>query len=339
MAGALTGAVGAVLLTLLVYYFQREKNWVGYSLSNTLDHILRRWLVLVRKHVVAVHLGAALVLLVVGHLALSYLDLEPSLPHSIAIEVGIVFTSLLVPPALTALSLRREIRQIIELTAIGPARATEVVLRWIMSELKELIENVHDLTLDGVRVTSEIVPHWVRKRCWESLSGRYIGVDSNVPSKYMSLYKDYLSSHQEYIDRTKRRDSVRIILATEDDIRSDYQTSPSDHNALLKWHEDHSVKLKMLKPQRAAELADHHKTGDVLDMAAWDGELVLVWKYDAQRKRVTVSAAFVGSQRYERCMAFLAAVEKEASPFPSLGSAQHSPTDAQWLGVTDAWSR
>jgi hypothetical protein len=280
------------------------------------NRVLIRWLLLLRTHVVWVHLGAALILLIISQIILWALKLQHSIPQTIAIEVGIVLTSFLVPPALTLLSLWREIRRIIELISIGPPVATKVVLQLIGRELSEHVESLEALHSAGMPIVTETVPAWVRTRCWEYLDGKYIGTDSNVPSKFNAIYRDYLHGHRGYINRTGRQDSCRIIFASRDALEKDRERNPEAFAHFLAWHKTNHVQLLLLDPKRIMQLADYYKTGGVTDMGAWEGELILLWRYHHGGSRVSLNIAWIGEDLYERCLKFLHATKEEAKPFP-----------------------
>jgi hypothetical protein len=292
------------------------------GLSARIDSLLVRWLVMVRKHGLAVHVAVATMLFVILYILLHYVfHLESGLPHGIAIELIIVLTaSVAMPFIITFLPLRRQIHAIIKrLITMGPVGATDVVFRLISEELTKLDTDLEDLRGDGIDVTTETVPGWVRVRCWHTMNGRYIGTDSNLPSEYNRIYADYLESHKSYLSRTGRDDSVRIIFRTQASLERDSRENPEKYRDFVDWHKKNKVDLKILSPHRAEKLAKHHTTKGVTDMACWDGELVLLWRCADEPNQVErLKMTFVEEDLYNRCRSFLDAVLAESEEFPSI---------------------
>jgi len=272
------------------------------------------------------HLAVALILFAVIHSVLIYVfDLEPGLSHGMATEVVIVLTSVAIPFTLTFLPLRREIHGVISrTTAMGSARATDVIVRLIRGELQQLVSDLQGLVGPGIEVRTELVPDWVRTRCWETMKGPYIGTALHQPRTYMRILGKYLLSHQEYLtptdrpDQEKRRDSIRIMFTERDKLEKDKEESKEDYDKFLKWHNDNEVELKLLPLRRAKELASYYDTDGATDIACWDGELLLLWIYGAvpEEDPVRLRMTFVGEALYDKCRRFLEAVRNESEAFP-----------------------
>ena len=168
---------------------------------------------------------------------------------------------------------------------------------------------------ESINLTTERVPEWVEARAWGRMNSRYIETSMVLPSAYMGSLRDYLESHWRYLERTGRRDSVRIIFAEPSELLRDRKEMPEYYLEFLQWHNENEVELLLLPRERAEVLAEEHGTAGVTDMACWEGELIVLWRYKGTAS-VQLQMAFVGDGLYERCRSFLDAVVAEATPFP-----------------------
>jgi len=247
---------------------------------------------------------------------------EARLTEQIATESFIVVMSLIIPPSITYWSLRNEMSGLLRrVTTLGPAQSINVVLRLVSQELKQLVKDLEELKGFGVTVGTNKVNQWVGERCWRTMTGRYIGTSSHLPSKYMDILDGYLESQQRYLERTGETDSVRIVFLDEEALKKDWKEHRAQYEEFVNWHKDNKTKLILLPPGRANRLARIYTPRGATDMGWWDGELILIWHYgkDPSKDDVQLQMTFVGEDDYERCCLFCerAMADKLARPFPA----------------------
>lgn len=278
------------------------------------DSVLNRWLVIVRTHVAAVHIAVAMLLAAMGNAIVFASRIHvPSLLETLSLELVIVVVGLAVPAILTAGALRREFQAILALTADGPGSATPILLRFVGEELEDLQDLLGDLRTQGALVNQEGVSEWVRRRCFVATRGRYVSTDSCAPVLFLERYGDLMKAHADYLERTGRRDSVRICVASREAILSDIALRPELVREYIDWHSRNHVALLYLDDSYAAELAARKRLGGVIDWSLWLDEVVIAWEYLAAGLRLRLS--FAGDSTYRRCHAFLHDVLDMAAPF------------------------
>lgn len=282
-----------------------------------IDAALAKWIGFVEAHPVPVHVLVAATLTAIVDLIIvtTRASLPPTLT-SVGLEVIIVLASLFVPAIITAVALRREFRVMLQVVDDGPPAAAPVLLRFIREELADLQEQVEDLRTQGALLSQAQVSEWVRRRCFQVTRGRYIASDSCVPSQFVKRYAQYLRAHKEYLARTKDTQSVRINVASDQDLAADRKGDPAAFSAYVNWHMRHDVTLLHLDYHAALRTARQHQLGDVVDWAFWLGELGLSWHYETDGVRMRLT--FVGETAYRRAYDYLREVIEEAKLFTNL---------------------
>lgn len=289
----------------------------------SLDLLLNRWLVLVRARIILVHLIVAAGFVVIADAILFSRSSPPSVIDSVAIEALILIASLAVPIILTVVALRLGIRAIFALIADGPAPAAPVLLRFISEELLQLQDHVGDLRTDGLLLTQEDVSEWVRRRCFLVATGRYLASDSCTPSVFMDRYRDLMATHADFLRRLGQCDSVRINVASTDDLISDRIEHPLAFAEYIHWHREHRVALLHVDLSDATELATQLKLRGVIDWSLWLGEATLSWNY--QDDDIQMRLSFVGDQYYRRCYRFIQRLLETAIDFDALPIKESGP--------------
>ena len=285
------------------------------------ERVRSRWLQVALEHPVPVHFAVPVTFLLASKIILVYgFNLQPRLLQEVLIDLLIGVASLMLPSIITYLALRRQIHAILKLVNIGPPSVAGIVLRVITEELQELKENIDKLQSGGRQFAVGTVPKWIQDRYWATLEGPYIGTDSHLPSKFWRKYHKYLDGHQSYLGRIKH-DSIRVIFADQETIEHDAEEEAEMHSKFLTWHKDNHVKLRILSPWRAKQLAKDRSTRSTTDMSCWDGEVILLWRYEGdpnqvKSDQVELEMSFVSQPCYACCRRFLADVLEEAKPFP-----------------------
>lgn len=281
-----------------------------------MDTILRAWIRLIRSHPFVWHVGASAILVALAHIILKVVfHQHVGLQQAVLSEVVIVLGATLVPLLVTVAALRRPLLSVLRLANFAPASATGVALDWIDAEVKELVRNVYELRTAGLRVTDDRVPNWVRYRCWETHAGRYLGIDGHVPSVYKRLYVDYLDSHERFIRRTGRKDSVRIIIADLDELKNDCDHDPNAREWFETWHRDNDVELRLMSPAEAARAARIHEV-ESADVAFWSPDTLIVWRQDDESGQTRMRLLFPGDPPFGQWKDYIDEVYNLSTEWP-----------------------
>lgn len=264
------------------------------------DALLHRWLIVVRNHPLAIHVSVALALILAADVSfLAARSPFPSLLESVGVELLIILIAVAIPVALTVAALRQEFATIFSLVASGPAPAAPLLLRFVGEELNKFDEFVGDLCSQGALIDQGEVADWLRRRCFVVTDGRYLATDSCVPSVFINQYTILMKAHAEYLERTKRLDSIRINTAKLSMLAADHKQHPDAFAKYVDWHKAHNVTLLHLDSDDARELATANRLGDIIDWSLWLGEAVIAWEYIEAGLRLRLS--FVGDYSYRRC--------------------------------------
>jgi hypothetical protein len=229
------------------------------------------------------------------------------------LEALILFASVSVPIVLTLTILRAELKTIYSTLNEGPRKAAPILLRFVSEEIKELGEKIADTRSDGIDLEPRVATIWIRDRCFSVASGNFFATDVLVPSQFLPTYSDYLRAHRKYLDDSSCT-SVRINLASTQNLLSDSRGNPTEFAQYERWHSDAGVTLLHLDEARALELAQQCKLRKTRDFALWEGEFALLVKY-RRSGETNVRLALVGEPAYERCLSFFKQAREEARPF------------------------
>lgn len=282
--------------------------------TSRVDSILNRWLVIVRTHAAPVHLAVAISLAGLGNAVIFATSIHiPTVLETISLKAVIVLISLAAPAIITACALRREFRAVRMLLAAGPGPATPILLRFVGESLEELRELLGDLRAGGALVDQEGVSEWVRRRCLVATKGRYVSSDSCTPTAFLERYSDLMKAHADYLERTKRTDSVRICVAPKHELLNDLRENPESVRKYVEWHDQNDVGLLYVDSTRAVELAKRRKLAGVVDWSFCLGEVAIAWEYVEAGLRLRLS--FAGEATYLRCHAFLRDLLDKPTPF------------------------
>jgi hypothetical protein len=282
------------------------------------DKVLRGWLALVQAHGLTVHLASGVILVTLANLLLvGLVGARPGLAEGIVLEVLIVLAAAAVPASLKAATLRRQFRAISSILSEGPAGATPILLRFISEELRELHERIEDVRSVGKDIIDTDVSNWVRERCFSVTTGRYIGLDECVPSRFLELYSDYLHAQQDYLDRPGSRRSIRVNVADGEALSQDKAANPAAWKWYVEWHENHKVSLRHCERQTAIRLSRQKNLDSVIDVAFWEGEMAVLVTYEQDQRLTRLRVYFEGESYYERAERFIDAVIDSSVRFGS----------------------
>jgi hypothetical protein len=285
---------------------RRTQRW-----ANMRAKVALRALALFKRKVLVSHLALTGTLLIVGYLAVDALGVKHTLLVTIAVELAIVIVVFAIPWLLASWSLRASLARINMLLDETPAQGLSVMLRLVGLEVERVENHLMQLRATELGMPIRDAPDWTRSACFKATRGRYVGVDSNTPHRYLARYKEYLKAHEEYLGRTGRSDSARFLTVSSEELARDRQGYPRSYEEFLSWHREHGVALQHVERETAMELA--RKAGlHTTDMAYWEHELVLVWRTSTNGEGVRVRLAFAGEPLFVVCMHYLTALEKEA---------------------------
>jgi hypothetical protein len=285
--------------------------------------LLLGWLNQISAHPARWHLGVALSIVVASNLAFLATKTRPSLLVDVAVEALIVALALGLPVTLTVAALSREFSSVLDAISDAPRGGLPLMLRVVSEEMLDIQKNLQSLRHRGFQLETASASEWARRRFFATANGRYIGADSNPPSRYLATYHEYLTAHADYLRRTRRLDSVRILLIDAETLLSDRRASPDDFNRLLDWHERHSVQLRFISHERAWDYATGEGLGTTTDMAFWENDLALLWT-DVGRDHLSLQMTMPGETDYERCTGYLNSILEHSEPIAALPELDNS---------------
>ncbi|MBV8909775.1 MAG: class I SAM-dependent methyltransferase [Gammaproteobacteria bacterium] len=101
-------------------------------------------------------------------------------------------------------------------------------------------------------------------------AGKYIGVDSHLPSDYIRKYDWYLRIHAGY----SPRGDVRVLVADQNALATDYLDYDQFWSDFIQWHADHGVELRWIDASKAELLRSRHDL-PTTDLGLWPNQAVL----------------------------------------------------------------
>lgn len=240
------------------------------------------------------------------------------------------------PPAITVLTLMRHIRLLTKGIGTQPTLSGKaIVSAFLRDQLGIMNDTITVLRREGRVMNAAERLQWIG-RCFQTFSGQYIGVESNVPSAFSRLYSGYLEAHETYLRRTKRDDSERILLAGLNELVKDRTVDSQANFNFFQWHAANAVTLRHSDRIGATSLArqlglivDEHS---VTDVALWDGEAAIVFmSFETSSDTGFVSVetpgpvklvmALPGEPLYQKCSDYVHTMSKQS---PVLTQEVHS---------------
>ncbi len=142
---------------------------------------------------------------------------------------------------------------------------------FVREELKKLI-NLTKALEQGAYLTHEQL-NLITRALFRVARGKYVGVDSNIPSKYFKIYPGYLQEHASY-----PYPSTRILLIPHSNaLHNDAIRHPKEVQEFLAWHVEHGVNLKYI--HRSVALATAKKLGlPSTDVGFWEESFAVAFR-------------------------------------------------------------
>lgn len=218
-----------------------------------------------------------------------------------------------VPLVITVAALRRPLRFLLRIVAQATSGSRTPVLAFLGDTLNRMQDNLVQLRGEGATLEAYEVAAWVR-RCFKAADGQYVGTDSHLPSLYSLLYRDYLPAHEEYLRKTTRKDSIRIMLVDIERLRTDRTDAPEAFAQFTTWHSGHPVALMYLRPRDndvIVSAPDLKPSLNVTDIGFWRDNFVLLFSgaetngSESPSPTVHLRIAFKGEPVYAKCEVYV----------------------------------
>ena len=130
--------------------------------------------------------------------------------------------------------------------------------------------------------------------CFKTIGAkRYIGTDSNVPSRFHKLYPNYLKEHFNPTRAGRPGADARILFASENELRDDFSQHREEFNRFYEAHKNNYVSLLQVEQVDADKLANGQELPSP-DIGIFGDDFVVFYKPisnqagDVQRCTVSV---------------------------------------------------
>jgi hypothetical protein len=162
----------------------------------------------------------------------------------------------------------------------------EYYLRQIESNFEDL-ESEKGLTLDKTRAIQFF------KACSHGAS-QYYGVTTVIPSKYETVFPDFLKEHRRLVEQNRNRNSARIIISNEDQLITDYKENSKQFKNFIDTHIKHPpIELFRVDEKDAEEIRKEFKL-NTKAIGIWIDQ----WALQLEAKKENSIRLYMG-RRYE----------------------------------------
>jgi hypothetical protein len=285
-------------------------------LENIQARMALKSLALFKRKVLISHVVLTAALLAAAYFLIDAAQIEHSLSVTIATELAIVVLVFATPRLLANRVLRTRLSRLNTLFDQTPAPGLSVMLRLVGFEVDRVEDHLRRLRNTALGIPISEASEWTRTACFEVTSGQYIAADSNPPDRFLARYSAYLDAHEEYIQRTGRSDSHRMLIVGNSELEQDRTDHPTSFANFLDWHRRHAVTLSRVDPAEARRLAADAGLMTT-DLGFWGDELVLLWTTSDDGARVHVRLAFKGEPLFAECQRYLELLAQRATPLES----------------------
>jgi len=274
-----------------------------------LNFMYRRWLLLSTGLTLLLGLGIRFVI----HL----FNYDPVGPAEVGVNLIVATFSLTLPVLLTIGAIFPQVRKLMNMLGSAEETGRETITMLVDEELTSLVATVTKMRKSGAELDPVEVAKWIR-RCFASATGKaakYIGTDSNVPSRYRLLYGDYLRSQEGFLEESGEL-CGRILISDTAAIREDQSNHPEDSEWFFSWHQEWKNDLRLLRvdPQDARQIANQYGL-DTTDVGFWAGNYALFFDPSSpgEEANVRLRIAFPGEDEYNKCRRYVERLVKEGS--------------------------
>jgi putative spermidine/putrescine transport system permease protein len=192
--------------------------------------------------------------------------------HALVVIVLHMVGALIGGVAIGLWKLRAILRGLFVAVNAEPRGTRKVASRFALPSVLEDVDAVEGLLGGGLVGMSRDQTRRLTAACFEEFrSGKYIGTDRNIPSRYYAIYPDYLET--QLAGRTQSND-VRIVMYDRADLLSDLSAHAEEVTRFLEMHWNTGV-LLLRVDWSVAEAAAHRFQLESSDLGIFDRRVAL----------------------------------------------------------------
>jgi hypothetical protein len=173
----------------------------------------------------------------------------------IKLDLIIVLISLFFVLLILFIRIRSPISSLIKIDTIINKKFRKQFYKFIESDLDILYHVLLDAPSKGGSSLDVNNVNTLTHICFELGESIYDGTDSNVPSKYYSLYPAYLEAHEKNINSKKNIPGSRILIIKREDLINDFMNNYETAVKFVAWHVKNGVSLKVIEPSEAINIS------------------------------------------------------------------------------------
>lgn len=221
------------------------------------------------------------------------------IPYSWAVELvlelSVFAVAALITFAIRVYQFRAPLTLLFSISELAP-QARGVTVKFIANVLGDCRTTLSQLQKPEGAILDRDKAESVYKDCFEFGGRNYVGTDSNVPSVFFVLYRDYLTAQERYTDA---KASQRILVVAKDDLNHDYVVNSDVFMKLWSWHLRKGCELLQVDPDSAKDIAEENGLWTT-DVGLWE-DYALLFKPENSggEPRIRLSIVFKGEEQYE----------------------------------------
>jgi glycine/sarcosine N-methyltransferase len=179
------------------------------------------------------------------------------------------------------------------------------------------IERIHDEILSkinkGIKIKQQDLDPFVRA-LFNSGKGKYIGIESNLPSSYFKNYPTFLANHKQYFEVNKSGGKRILIEKDWVGIYNDALMNPGLYKKFIDWHQNNKVDLMWITEDKANILRKEAGL-DTTDVGFWPESFAVTFKANSDGTE-DIKMISKGSSQFEKIKKYIDTVCKEAQLIP-----------------------
>lgn len=231
----------------------------------------------------------------------------------IKLDLIIVLISLFFVLLILFIRIRSPITSLIKIDTIINKKFRKQFYKFIESDLDLLYHVLLDAPSKGGSSLDVNDVNTLTHICFELGESIYDGTDSNVPSKYYSLYPKYLEAHEKNINFKKNIPGSRILIIKREDLIIDFMNNYETSVKFVAWHVKNGVTLKVIEPSEAIDISKRYEIPENLtDIGIWHGKYILLFN-PSKNGKIKLYMRFEGDKDYENTLKYFSELSKNAS--------------------------